>query len=154
MAYPAAQIIGALQNHVYGGRGDRQLKVSREIQDGLDFMRELLDFPELQESSQALDGVKPTEYRVKSFRVLRVALDGQHLGFNGGQMFAALEDEVGEKLGILRGQQIVNGRRLNRRLNILFESLLQTRNAFFKRVRDARVVIACRRMRLDCVQYI
>ena len=94
MRQPPLQVVGTLQNGIDGRSRESQLEVPGAIENRLHFMGEFLDVPKLQEAGQPFDGVEAAENGMQRLGVAGIALQGEDLRFYGGQILAALQDEI------------------------------------------------------------
>ena len=112
-AHPAAQVVFALQDPVDHRRRDGELRVPRQIQNGLHFVRDVAHRVQIQESGHALDGVKSAENSVDGFRIGGILVERQQLQLDGGQVLSRLQNEIAQQFRIARQRIVPSDRRLD-----------------------------------------
>ena len=128
-------VVRALQDDVDESGIDRHPGIAREIEQGFDLVRELLDAGEVQKSGQSFDGVKSAKDGVDRLRISRIVLEREQLSFDAGKMFSGFHDEVCYQFGILIEHQGNSG---SRRRRLRLDELLQSGNDIAKLRRGGR----------------
>ena len=98
----AAETVHAFQNDVDHGWGEGEPSFASEVESGLHLVGDFQNRGELEEAGETLDGVESAKDRIDSVRVRRIPLEGEEPLFDGTQMLARFEDEIGDKLGVAR----------------------------------------------------
>ena len=92
----------ALQQHVHDSRRHRELRGPGQVEKGLNLVGERLDFCELEESGQTLDGVEASEDRVQRLCGGVVFLENEQLIVDGREMLAGFRNELTDQPLIFR----------------------------------------------------